>query len=176
MLRAEKGVFSLGINHYLQQYQRNQIETADGGKLLLMLYEGALRFLGQGRKALAEGDLEVANNSLLRAQDIVAELISSLNLEAGEVAVGLFRLYEYMHYLLVEANIKKRPEPLEQVEKMLLELKGAWKEALFSLQGTEEGAGVEKSPPGEGSKRAPLGYGEAGRTGQESLRRVNLSG
>ena len=89
----------MGINPYTQ-YQRTQIETADQGKLLLMLYEGALRFLGRARKALQDEDPEASNNNLVRVQDIVAELMASLDLEAGEVAASLFRLYEYMHYLL----------------------------------------------------------------------------
>lgn len=119
----------MAANPYAQ-YQKNQVETADQGKLILMLYEGAVRFLEGSRKALQEGELQKAHHNLVCAQDILAELMSSLDLEAGDVAVSLFRLYDYMHNLLVQANVKKDAEPLEQVEKMLLELRDAWKESL----------------------------------------------
>lgn len=130
----------MGVNPYAQ-YHKNQVETADQGKLLLMLYEGALRFLGRARRALREHNAEAANNNLVRTQEIIAELMASLNLEAGDVAVSLFRLYEYMHYLLVQANIRKDEEMLDQVEGMLLELKEAWSSAL--------GMGVTVPPAGQ---------------------------
>jgi flagellar protein FliS len=120
----------MSANPYTQ-YQRVGVETADRGRLLLMLYEGALRFLRRARKALYDRDLEGANNNLLRAEDIVSELMASLDLEnGGEIAGGLFRLYDYMYHLLLEANLKKDPQPLGQVETMLEELRDTWKEAL----------------------------------------------
>jgi flagellar protein FliS len=128
-------------NPYLH-YQRVRVETADQGRLLLMLYEGALRFLGRARKSLHDRDLEGANNNLLRVGDIVSELIVSLDLEkGGEIATALFRLYDYIYHLLLEANIKKDPEPLDDVEKMLLELRAAWKVALGETKGS---GGAEK--------------------------------
>ena len=64
-----------------------------------MLYEGALRFLRRARKSLYDRDPR-ANNNLLRAEDIVSELMASLDLEnGGEIAGGLFRLYDYMYHL-----------------------------------------------------------------------------
>lgn len=112
------------------QYKKVQVETSSQGELLLMLYDGALRFLGRGMKALVEGDLEGCNASLLRVQDIVFELKASLDYSAGEVATSLSGLYDYIYRLLVQANIKKDIEPLYQVEKMLLELRDAWKQSL----------------------------------------------
>lgn len=183
----------MGINPYTQ-YQRTQIETADQGKLLLMLYEGALRFLGRARKALQDEDPEASNNNLVRVQDIVAELMASLDLEAGEVAASLFRLYEYMHYLLVQANIQKDAGPLDQVENMLVELKEAWKEALGS---GETGAGLQnkmeepvsakgknvslaEKKPAESKEAENLAWYRQGRREEEVLqegyKKVNISG
>ncbi len=119
----------MGVNPYAQ-YQKVQVETADQGKLLLMLYAGALRFLGSAKRSLDEGDLGSVNHNLLRVEDIVAELMSALNLEAGEVAGGLLRLYDYIHYLLVQGNIKKEMQFLEQAEALLIELQDTWKEIL----------------------------------------------
>lgn len=176
----------MGINPYAK-YQKTQIETADQGKLLLMLYDGALRFLGLARQALLEKDLEAANNKLVRVQDIVAELMASLDLESGEVAVSLFRLYEYMHYLLVQANIQKDAEPLKQVESMLVELRNTWKEVLvpaqISVSEKEEGisstgkTGV--SSTGEDQAVSYATYNEGQREGeilQRGYKKVNISG
>lgn len=116
-------------NPYLK-YRQTEVETSDQGRLLLMLYEGGIRFAGRAQRALQENDLEAASNYLTRAQDILAELMSSLNFDAGPVAGGLFRLYEYMYFQLVEANVQKSAEPVEQVERMLLELRDAWKKSL----------------------------------------------
>ncbi len=156
------------------QYQKNQIETADQGKLLMMLYEGALRFLGRSRKALEEENLEEANNNLVRVQEIMAELMSSLDLESGEVAVSLFRIYEYMHYLLVEANIKKTAEPLVQVEKMLVELRDTWREALTSAEGAAEGDDKAGNEPAQEKKSGLGAYSDTGEA--KPHKRVNISG
>lgn len=118
----------MGVNPYVQ-YRKAQVETADQGKLLLMLYEGALRFLERARVCLEGKDLQGTNNNILRVEDIITELMSSLNPEAGGVALSLYSLYDYMHHLLVEANIKKDGAPLGQVEQMLGELAAAWKES-----------------------------------------------
>ena len=120
----------MGANPY-RQYQKVQVETAGRGSLLLMLYEGALRFLRRARKSLEEGDLQGAHNNLLRVEDIISELMASLDLEkGGEVAPALYSLYDFMYQLLLEANLKKEPQPLDVVEKMLEELRDAWKEVL----------------------------------------------
>ncbi len=179
----------MGVNPYAL-YQRTQVETADQGKLLLMLYEGALRFLGQARIALQENNGEEANNSLVRAQEIIAELMASLDLEAGDVAVSLFRLYEYMHYQMVQANIKKEAPLLDQVEAMLIELKEAWSNALgggnVPLEKREGETSVGPTPASDGDlqwKEEKSGAFSGYRPGlreQEVLKkgykRVNISG
>jgi flagellar protein FliS len=112
-----------------EQYRNAQIETASPDRLLLMLYDGAIRFLGQAREALSHNEIEKANHLINRVQDIIAELMSTLNFEVGEVSHNLFRLYEYMNYRLVEANLKKDPAPTEEVERMLRDLREAWQQA-----------------------------------------------
>jgi flagellar protein FliS len=111
-----------------QKYRQNQVETADPAKLLLMLFDGGRRFLRQAEAALEKKDLEQVNHYLGRAQGVIAELMASLDLEQGEVAANLFRLYEYMHYRLVEANLKKTKKPLQEVDAMLATLRDTWKQ------------------------------------------------
>lgn len=152
----------MGINPYTR-YQKIQVETADQGKLLLMLYAGALRFLGLAKKALSANELENVNHNLLRVQDIVTELTAALNPEAGEVAGGLQQLYGYIAYLLVQGNIKKEIKLLEQAEMLLLELQEAWKEVLGEKQ-----AQSGKEPPA-------IRTGAAG-TPDEVKNRINIRG
>lgn len=113
-------------NPYLK-YRVNSIETADPVRLVLMLYQGALRFTQRGIQASERGEIQLAHDSYVRAQAIVAELMSSLNLEAGgELARNLMALYEYCHRRLVEANCRKSVTPAAEVVDLIRELLSAW--------------------------------------------------
>ena len=113
-----------------QNYRQVQVETADQGTLLLMLYSGALKFLGQARRAMEADKIEETNRLLGRVQDILCELMSSLNPELPDISGPLFQLYEYMHHLLVQANIKKDAGLIIEVEKQLTALLEAWQAAI----------------------------------------------
>ncbi len=113
-----------------QSYRQTQVETADQATLLLMLYSSALKFLGLARKAIAANDVEEVNRQLGKTQDILCELMGSLNPEVPDISSSLFQLYEYMHYQLVQANIKKDSSLIEEVEKQLKSLLDAWQEAI----------------------------------------------
>ncbi len=112
------------------QYQRVQTETASPGQLVVLLYQGCIRYTQRGRIALEDGDIETARTCLLRAQDVVAELMSSLNLEAGDLAINLMRLYEYVHGRLVHANIRRDATAAAEVEHLVRSLLPAWEEAI----------------------------------------------
>ncbi len=112
-----------------EQYLRMQAETASPGQLVVMLYQGCLRFIGRARAGLAERDWDTARVNFLKAQDILAELLGSLNLEVGEISINLFRLYEYMYRRLIEANIGRDDAPAAEVERLLRTLLPAWEEA-----------------------------------------------
>ncbi|NLY39461.1 MAG: flagellar export chaperone FliS [Firmicutes bacterium] len=117
-----------------QSYRQAQVETADQRTLLLMLYGGALKFLRQGREAMLTGDIAETNRLLGRVQDILCELIGSLNPAVPDLAHNLFLLYEFMHHRLVQANVQKEPSYLDEVEQMLLTLQEAWQAALQQPQ------------------------------------------
>lgn len=118
-----------GYNPY-RNYRQIQVETADQGTLLIMLYSGALKFLGQGRLALQEKNLEEANRRLGRTQDILCELMGSLDPAIPELSGRLFQVYEYMHHRLTQAIIQKEPAAVTEVEQQLLSLLEAWQSAL----------------------------------------------
>jgi flagellar protein FliS len=117
----------------MQMQQRNKylettVQTATPAQLLIMLYDGAIRFCRQAIKALQEKDYTEANSNLLKAQDIISEFIITID-RSSPVADGLLRLYEYFNTLLIESNIKKSIEPAEEVLAHLIELKETWFQA-----------------------------------------------
>jgi flagellar protein FliS len=112
-----------------EQYKETQIKTASPGKLIVMLYDGAIKFLKQAKIAINNKEIENAHKNIVRAQDIIIELLLSLNMEAGEIAEKLQSLYIYLNKKLMEANLKKSCEPIDEVLKFLTELREAWNEA-----------------------------------------------
>jgi len=89
-----------------------------------MLFDGAIRFAHQAREHIEKGELEQANERLLRAQDIVTELTVSLDLDTGEIAQNLYLLYTYIYERLVQANIKKDLEQLDEAVNMPRRIEG----------------------------------------------------
>lgn len=110
-------------------YLRQQIEAATPLRRVLMLYDGAIRFIAVGRRCIEEKNYEKQNESIQRAQAIIFELISSLNQEiGGEIAGNLLAIYTYMLRRLIEANIKDDLTKLDEVTRMLTELRTTWAE------------------------------------------------
>ena len=115
------------MNRAFQQYRTVQTTTASGIELVLMLYRGAIRFLNSAGAALEQRDLERAHRDLLRVQDIVRELRTTLDLtHGGDLAGELERLYAYFEERLVHANIHKDAAAVNEVRALLQELAVAW--------------------------------------------------
>lgn len=113
----------------MRQYQRAQVETASPTRLVVLLYEGAIRFCSVAQEAMRNGDLETQNTNLLRAQRIVGELLSSLNRSAGgEMAINLARIYTHILEELVMANLYDRPQHLDHAISLLMSLRATWDE------------------------------------------------
>lgn len=120
-------------------YQRIKIETATPEALILMLYDGALRFMAQAELAFEENDLEKISNSLLRVQAIFTELQCSLDKEAGgDIAINLERLYVFFNGRLAEANIKKDVNYLSEIKPMVQNLRDTWEVAMQKHQTTQK--------------------------------------
>ncbi len=132
-------------NNPWQSYRKVATQTASPGQLVLMLYEGAIRFLEKSLDGFNCKDLvefnETVNNNILRAQAIINELNGALNMaEGGEISSNFRRLYDYFHRRLQEANVKKRKEPVEEVLMRLRVLRDSWAEMLLQGQGNAEPA------------------------------------
>jgi flagellar protein FliS len=127
-------------------YRANSILTASPGQLVLLLYDGALNALATARDAFDRPPedirrIEVINNSLHKAQRIIAELRATLDFKAGgEFALLMDRLYEYHNRRLFEANLKKRVEPVIEVQRLLGEVRDAWAEMLSKHGGDRPAA------------------------------------
>ncbi|MNB88218.1 Flagellar protein FliS [compost metagenome] len=112
-----------------QAYQKNKYQTASPHRLTLMLYNGAIQFAGKAREAMLENNISDTNLYLQKSQDIIYELLSSLNVkEGGELATNLKNLYFYMIDRLIESNIQKKSSGIDEVMNMLEELKSAWEQ------------------------------------------------
>ncbi len=135
---------------YARAYQTQAVFTASPGQLVLMLYDGALRFLGHARDALESTDestrrIEIINTNLIKAQNILAELQGNLNHEiGGDHAANLNRLYDYYIRRLLEANMKKKVEPVIEVEGLVRQLRDGWAEMLrnYETERLEHARGV----------------------------------
>ncbi|QJC53771.1 flagellar export chaperone FliS [Paenibacillus albicereus] len=110
-----------------QTYQQRSAETATPIQLVLMLYDGAIRFTRQGMEATAIQNYEQANLGYCKAEAIVNELMASLNF-SYPISKDLVRIYEYVLHQLIQANVYKKTAPAEEALHHLMELRDAWKQ------------------------------------------------
>lgn len=110
-------------------YLSTQVTTTTQADLLILLYDGAIKFLAQAREAIERRDVKAKGELLGKASDIVNELMSSLNKEkGGEIAENLARLYFYCNSRLLTANLKMDVEAIDQVVNILRGLRSAYDE------------------------------------------------
>ena len=114
------------------QYNQVQIKTANSRKLIVLLYQGAIRFMKRALMLLEKKDLEGKGNALIRAQDIILELLYSLDqglLDQGdELAMNLQRLYLYSYRRLIHANLRMDADAVDEVIKLMENLLEAWEQ------------------------------------------------
>ncbi len=117
----------MAYGNQAQEYRKNAVLGASPAQLVVMLYDGALRFIEAGRAAMRAKDITRQNEALQRAQKIVSELLSTLDHDkGGEIATNLANLYYFVLSSLMEANIHDKEEPLDAASATLRELREAW--------------------------------------------------
>ena len=127
------------MNQYVKQYQKSSIETASREQILIMLYDGAIQFLNKAKLAMQNKEFEAIHNNLMSAQNIIQEFINSMDREvAPQLAENLISLYEYFLRRLVQANMKRQVEPIDEVLKYLKSLKATWEQAIILAQKEEQ--------------------------------------
>lgn len=110
------------------QYRNSAVQTASPSKLLMMLYDGAIRFVLAGIEGITSSDYQKANLNLGKAQSIVSELNSTLN-RSIPVSSNLEAIYEYITYLLTQSNINKDDAPANEALGYLRDLRATWEQA-----------------------------------------------
>lgn len=116
----------MNMNPYLK-YQENAVNTASPLQVIIMLYDGVIRFTKQSQIEMKEQRYDSANNYSLKAQAIVNELIASLNYDY-KIANELLSIYEYVLHLLIQGNLKKDNHMYDEVIDHMNQLRESWKE------------------------------------------------
>lgn len=138
-------------------YQNVQITTTDRGRLLLMMYEGAIKFLKQSKAGLEEKDIAKFCRFLSKGQAIIAELMNTLDFEkGGTIARDLDRLYDFMLFYLSEANLYRDAERVNRVIQLLDIIYSAYKEIIEGKKDQEISAADESARVGEALKRVQI--------------------
>ncbi|MGW8958245.1 flagellar export chaperone FliS [Paenibacillus sp. NPDC055715] len=113
------------ISSPYEKYKQSSVQTSTPVQLIIMLYDGAIRFVKAGLEGISSDNIAKANMNLGKAQTIISELMSTLN-HSYDISKNLYALYEYMNYLLIQTNIKKKIESGEEVLGYLQELRETW--------------------------------------------------
>lgn len=109
-----------------QAYRQSAVLTAPPEQLVVMLYDGALRFLQQGAIAMTNGQIELSHRKLRRAEDILMHLRQTLDMEQGEIAARLLAIYSFCERHLLLARSDRDPTKIEQISELLRQLREAW--------------------------------------------------
>ena len=138
-------------SRYHNQYRKNEVSTSSQGRLILMMYEGAIKFATMALQSIEKGDIAGQGKYINKTHDIINELSLALDLKkGGEVAQSLESLYQFMLSQLTLANIKSDRKALEIVIKILTPLSEAWEQLLHAS--TNTGQGDHKPPKNIASK------------------------
>ncbi|MGK5093958.1 flagellar export chaperone FliS [Deltaproteobacteria bacterium TL4] len=112
-----------------QTYYQTNVQTSDQLKLIIMMYDGLLRFMKKAIVKINGGEIEAAHHYITRSKNILQELISTLRIEkGGEIAQNLRELYLYSYKKLIEANLKKDPMLIQEVVQIISNLKEGWEQ------------------------------------------------
>lgn len=114
-------------NSNLEQYRKTAVNSASPLQLVIMLYDGAIKQMNAGKRAMLQENVFEQNNCLVKAQKIIAELISCLDMQqGGEISQNLLALYSFCYNKLVESNVEDDPNLIDQVIVVLSNLRSGW--------------------------------------------------
>lgn len=143
--------------HAHTQYQTQQVTTADKGRLLLMMYEGAIKFLRQSKAGLEAGDVPKFCRFLSKGQAIIAELMNTLDFErGGKIARDLDRLYDFMLFYLTEANIHQDGARIEKTIALLNTIYSAFKEIIEGNKAARDAEQTTQQAVNEAARRVQI--------------------
>lgn len=114
---------------HVDAYRQVDVQTASQGKLIVMLFNGAIQRAEEAKRQLGGRNVQSIHDNLMRAQEILTELRGALDFSVGEIAYNLDRIYEYIIYLLIQSNIRKDAATLEEAIDHLTIMRDTWQEA-----------------------------------------------
>ncbi len=148
-----------------KQYTNVHVSTVDRGRLLLMLYDGCIKFLKHAKAGLETKDIPKFARYLSKSQAIISELMLTLDFErGGEIARDLDRIYDFTLFYLTEANLEKNPAKVQKVIELIETIAGAYREIIETPSKAAEAGLVSQSNADEGEDRSrslPDGVGSA---------------
>ncbi|MEG1255996.1 flagellar export chaperone FliS [Clostridium sp.] len=121
-------MYNAGANAY-NAYKNNSVNYASKEQLLMMLLDGVVKFSKIARQAILDKDIKKSHENLIKIQDIFTELMISLDQGAGEWAVQIFKVYEYIKMRLMEINISKDIKAMDELMPIIEEIRNTWNEA-----------------------------------------------
>lgn len=127
------------INPQMNKYLENSVQTASPAQLLIMLCDAGIRFCKLGIESIKKNELLAANEHIKKVQDIISEFVITLD-HSSPIADGLLRLYDYFLFRLIQANVRKEIEPIQEVMGFLGELKETWLQAARQLNSQKSGS------------------------------------
>ncbi len=143
-----------------KKYLESKVLTASKEELMLMLFDGAIRFSGVAKEKIAARDFEESCRLLIRGQDIMVELMSGLRREdlGDRIYENLMGLYQSIHSRLMRANIKQDPALIDEAVKLLSNLRETWAGSIEKdrRERLEMMTPASVAVPGEGASRPPL--------------------
>ncbi len=144
----------MAVPYARNQYLKTQVETATKEQLVVMLFDGIVRFTEQARKAINEGNLEDSHHALMRAQAIIMELICTIDKDkGGDIANSMMSLHAYAFNCLIVCNMKKDVSKIDEVQKIYRELRDAWVGAMDTLGiGPTSGKAAPATPAAPAAK------------------------
>lgn len=119
----------MAINNPYATYQNNSVNTSTPGELTLMLYNGCLKFIEQGKRALENGKLEEKNTAIQKAQAIITELMLTLD-RSAPISENMLLLYEFANSRLMDGNIKNDSAMFEEAADIITEFRDTWKQVI----------------------------------------------
>lgn len=119
------------MNAYMSQYQANDVATSSPERILIMLYDGAIRNIARAERGIQNGERMPKLEGISKAIAILSELSNTLDFEVGgEIAENLDGLYGFMIRELTRGNLENKVEPLQVVTRLLTELRSTWLDAI----------------------------------------------
>ncbi|MBH0230889.1 flagellar export chaperone FliS [Halobacillus yeomjeoni] len=125
----------------IQAYQNNSVETASPGELTLMLYNGCIKFIKLARTSMENNEIEKKNTNIQKAQNIIQELMVTMNQEYA-ISKQIMPLYDYMYHRLIEANTKNDVAILDEVQGLTEEFRDTWKQVILKTRQQQHGKGA----------------------------------